>query len=70
MNYSFPPAPACSACFDNSTPLDAKCRGMIDCLEPLWPCTGNCFTNCLNSVGGSGVVAGCVSALTTAACGP
>jgi hypothetical protein len=42
---------------------------MIDCLEPNWPCTGNCQTACLNQVGGSGVVTSCVQALTTAACG-
>jgi hypothetical protein len=36
----------------------------------MWPCSGNCRTQCLNSVGGSGVVDMCVSALITAACGP
>jgi hypothetical protein len=68
--YAFPPADPCSACRDNATLLEMKCTAMIDCLQPKWPCSGNCWTECLNQVGGSGVVANCVDELTTAACGP
>jgi hypothetical protein len=39
---------------------------MLDCLAP--PKTSVDFTNCLNSVGGSGPLVTCVSALTTAGC--
>jgi hypothetical protein len=67
--YAFPPADPCSACKDNGISLQTKCEGMIDCLASMWPCTGNCHTQCLNTVGGSGVLDACVSALTTASCG-
>jgi hypothetical protein len=39
---------------------------MIDCLAP--PKTQADITNCQNTVGADSVVAGCVLALTTAAC--
>ncbi len=68
MGYAFPPAQPCSACFDNQTSLETKCEMMIDCLEASYPCTSNCYTQCLNMVGGSGVLTTCVNALTTAAC--
>lgn len=58
----------CSSCRDNSTPLADKCMAMVDCMASQWPCSGNCETNCLNMVAGSGIVANCVDALVTAAC--
>jgi hypothetical protein len=67
--YAFPPAAPCSACNDNGMSLADKCMGMIDCLTSCTSGNGNCQTNCLNSVGGSGVLATCVNNLT-AACGP
>jgi hypothetical protein len=66
--YVFGAVPACSQCKDNNVELVDVCKGMIDCLAPKWPCTGNCWNECLNTVGGSGVVSGCVTALTNAAC--
>jgi hypothetical protein len=66
--YVFGTVPACSQCKDNNVELVDVCKGMIDCLAPKWPCTGNCWNECLNTVGGSGVVSGCVTALTNAAC--
>ena len=69
--YAFSPAAPCSACMENGNSLTVKCMQMIDCLGAGWPCTGNCKTTCLNSVGGSGPLSGCVDALLTAAgCGP
>ena len=55
-------------CADNGTSLETKCKTMIDCLDTNYPCSGNCQTNCLNMVGGSGVLSTCVNALTSAAC--
>jgi hypothetical protein len=43
---------------------------MIDCLGLSWPCTGNCWNNCLNSVTGNSILNTCVTNLTQAACGP
>jgi len=68
MGYAFSPAAPCSMCKDNTTDLSTKCASMIDCMEKAYPCTGNCETNCLNMVGGSGVLSTCVNALVTAAC--
>ncbi len=67
--YACGTAPACSACKDNQTSLTDKCQGMLDCYASKYPCTGNCPTDCLNSVGGSGPVKACVDALQAAACG-
>lgn len=67
--YAYGTAPACSACTDNGTSLEKKCDAVIDCLAPVWPCTGNCVTDCDNASGASGPVMACVSALMTAACG-
>jgi len=64
--YTAGTAPPCSACKENGTSLATKCTGMLDCLAP--PKTSVDFTNCLNSVGGSGPLVTCVSALTTAGC--
>ena len=68
MGYAYPPAMPCSACMDNQTSLEMKCKSMIDCMETNYPCNTGCQTNCLNTVGGSGVLSTCVNALTTAAC--
>jgi hypothetical protein len=68
MGYAFPPAAPCSMCKDNQTSLETKCEAMIDCLAAKYPCTANCATECLNMVGGSGVLSTCVNALTAAAC--
>jgi len=68
--YSAGTAPACSACNDNGKSLATQCEAVIDCIEPQWPCTNNCLTQCYNMAGASGPVMTCVSALTTAACGP
>jgi hypothetical protein len=68
MGYAYPGAPACSMCKDNTTDLSTKCMSMIDCVEKSYPCSGNCQTNCLNMVGGSGVLSTCVNALVSAAC--
>ena len=65
-DYVYGSAPGCSACKDNSTLLETKCKGMLDCLAP--PSTKADMTYCLNLVGGSQRVSDCVSALTTAAC--
>jgi len=67
--YSAGAAPSCSACNDNGKSLQTQCEAVIDCMAPLWPCTGNCLTQCYNMAGASGPVMSCVSALTTAACG-
>ena len=56
----------CSACSFNGTSKTVQCTKMIDCLAP--PKTQADITNCQNTVGGDSVVAGCVLALTTAAC--
>ena len=70
MGYAYTGAMPCSACYDNTTSREMKCRMMIDCLEPKYPCiTGDCFLNCLNP-GGSSVDAACVNALLNAACMP
>jgi hypothetical protein len=67
--YAFGTVPACSQCKDSSSnSLEPDCKGMIDCLAPKWPCTGNCWTECHNTVAGGQVVADCVTALTNAAC--
>jgi hypothetical protein len=66
--YSYGSVAPCSQCFDNSVNLSVACKGMIDCVASSWPCTGNCWTDCRDSVGGSGVVDTCVSNLTNAAC--
>jgi hypothetical protein len=66
--YAFAGVAPCSDCHDNSLSLADKCVGMVDCMAASWPCTGNCATMCLNSVGGSGPVNSCVSALISAAC--
>ena len=68
MGYAFPPAQPCSMCKDNQTSLETKCEGYIDCLASKYPCTSNCATECLNMVGGSGVLSTCVNALITASC--
>ena len=66
--------PACSSCSDNGTSLQSKCEGTITCLLTsnaggfCKDDTGNCRTNCLNSVGASGVVATCVANLVSDAC--
>ena len=67
--YACGSTPACGACKDNQTSLADKCQRMLDCYASKYPCTGNCPTDCLNSVGGSGPVKACVEALQTAACG-
>src|SRR5207237_306398 len=59
---------SCAACKDNATSFEAQCKAAIDCLIPLWPCTGNCLTSCLNQAGGPGTVGSCVMGLTDAAC--
>lgn len=64
--YSYGSTPPCSACKDNSTPLQTKCEDMIDCLAP--PSTKADMTRCLNQVAGSDPVNKCVTALITAAC--
>lgn len=70
-DYAAAPAAPCSACKDNQLSLTDKCTGMVDCLAPLYPCSGDaCFTFCLNRVGGSAPVEACVRALVTAACAP
>ena len=61
---------SCATCSENMMSRAVPCMSMIDCLAPIWPCTGNCITNCLNVAIGSSVVSACVQALTTAACGP
>jgi hypothetical protein len=67
--YASGTVPACSQCKDSSgNSLEPDCKGMIDCLAPKWPCTGNCWTECHNTVAGGQVVADCVTALTNAAC--
>jgi hypothetical protein len=70
MGYAYPPAAMpCSACMDNQTSLETKCKAMIDCLVTKYPClTGQCLTDCLNTAQGSAVVSNCATALTTAAC--
>jgi hypothetical protein len=68
MGYAYPPAMPCSACFEASTSLETKCRTMIDCLDANYPCTGNCYTMCLNTAGGTGPLSSCVTGLVDAAC--
>ena len=67
--YSCGAAKSCSQCMDNSTSLEDKCKTMVNCLQGQWPCSGNCWQECLNKSGGSGVLDTCVKALQTAACG-
>jgi len=68
--YSEPSVDPCSACHDNETKLADKCMAMIDCLETVWPCaaSANCWTECRNKAGGSGILETCVHNLTAAAC--
>ena len=61
-------AQTCADCKDNSTPLESKCKLMLDCLEKMWPCTA-CQTECLNMAGGSAPVATCVDKMTKSSCG-
>ncbi len=68
MGYAYPGAAPCSECKDNQISMESKCTMTIDCLETNYPCSGNCFTTCINMVGANTVVATCVSALTSAAC--
>ncbi len=69
--YVSTPAAPCSACKDNQTDESAKCEMMIDCEDAAgYPCTGNCVSNCQNTAGADVVVAGCVSSLVSASCGP
>lgn len=67
--YAYGTAPACSACKENSTSLELKCKAVIDCFEEKWPCSGNCPTECYNQSAASGPAMTCVMALTKAACG-
>jgi hypothetical protein len=64
--YVYGSVPPCSACKDNSTPLQTKCEGMLDCLAP--PSTKADLTYCQNKVSASQRVYECVTALTDAAC--
>jgi len=61
-------AQSCASCTDNGTSLNTQCQAVIDCMAPIWPCTGSCLTNCLNHAAAGGVVQTCVMALTDAAC--
>jgi hypothetical protein len=69
--YSATGAPACSACKDNQVDLSGKCTMMIDCLGTNSCTSSSCsaFLNCQNMVGGSSILANCVSQLVVAACG-
>ena len=61
----------CSSCKDSGgNSLEQKCIAMINCLQPLWPCSTSdmCWTNCGNAAGADGQAQGCVATLTTAAC--
>ncbi len=58
---------ACSACKDNQTSQATVCQAVIDCLDAMYPCSGNCQLGCYNSAGASGVVMTCVSSLLSAA---
>jgi hypothetical protein len=64
--YACGTATACSACKDNGTSLETKCKAALDCFESKYPCTGNCPTECFNSAGASGPVQACVTGLTAA----
>jgi hypothetical protein len=64
--YSAPGAPPCSACMENGMSRETLCTKMIDCLDAMYPCTGNCYSQCSNTAGLSGPSAACVSALLTA----
>jgi hypothetical protein len=67
-NYSWG-AVACSQCVENSTPMEAACKSMIDCLaNKSWPCSGTCWTDCSNSIAADAFVNACASTLTNAAC--
>jgi len=68
--YSTPGAPPCSACMENGMSREMLCTKMIDCLEAMYPCTGNCYSQCSNTAGLSGPSAACVSAILTAASCP
>jgi len=67
--YAAGTATPCSQCRENQLSRATLCMAIIDCIAPLYPCTG-CFTDCSNQNGGSGPVNDCVRALMTAACGP
>ena len=67
--YAAGTATPCSMCRENGNPLTDKCMAIINCIAPMYPCTG-CFTDCSNQNGGSGPVNDCVRALVSAACGP
>jgi hypothetical protein len=58
---------ACASCVDHAVSLASKCRLMVDCLAPSWPCSGNCWSECLNMFGDA-TLDTCVRGLTTAAC--
>ena len=66
--YAAGTAIPCSMCRENQLSRAALCMAIIDCIAPLYPCTG-CFTDCSNQNGGSGPVNKCVTDLVAAACG-
>jgi hypothetical protein len=68
--YSAAGAPPCSACMENGMSRETLCTKMIDCLDAMYPCTGNCYSQCSNTAGLSGPSAACVTALLTAASCP
>jgi hypothetical protein len=68
MNYSYPGANPCSMCKENTVDWSTACMTMIDCMAAMYPCTGNCETNCLNASHGDSTVATCADALKAAAC--
>ena len=66
--YAYGTTPPCSACKENNTSQEAKCEAIINCLEPKWPCSGSCQTDCYNVAVASGPIISCADALITAAC--
>jgi hypothetical protein len=67
--YKAGTAAPCSECYDNKTPMVKQCTGMLDCLAPKSaPRSSSTILQCLNQVGGSGVVSDCVTVLLKAGC--
>jgi len=55
---------------ENGMSREMLCTKMIDCLDAMYPCTGNCYSQCSNTAGLSGPSAACVTAILTAASCP
>ena len=68
MGYAYPPAMACSACMDNQTSLEMKCKSMIDCMETSYPCNAAARRTVSTWWAAAACSLTCVNALIAASC--